>query len=53
MAQRNIERTLDKSLIDNGCLLCSEHQPHQCHRRLVAEYLNKQWDENIKIVHLS
>ncbi|NOT86463.1 MAG: DUF488 domain-containing protein [Methylococcaceae bacterium] len=53
MAQRNIERTIDKSLIDNGCLLCSEHQPHQCHRRLVVEYLNKQWDENIKIVHLS
>lgn len=53
MAQRNIERTINKSLIDNGCLLCSEHQPHQCHRRLVVEYLNKQWDENIKIVHLS
>ncbi len=53
MAQRNIERTIDKSLIDNGCLLCSEHQPHQCHRQLVVEYLNKQWDENIKIVHLS
>ncbi|MDD5271353.1 MAG: DUF488 domain-containing protein [Methylovulum sp.] len=52
MSQRNIERIIDKSLIDNGCLLCSEHQPHQCHRRLVAEYLNKQWDENIKIVHL-
>ena len=52
MVQRNIERTIDKSLIDNGCLLCSEHQLHQCHRRLVAEYLNKQWDENIKIVHL-
>jgi uncharacterized protein (DUF488 family) len=52
MGQRNIERIIDKSLIDNGCLLCSEHLPHQCHRRLVAEYLNKQWDEDIKIVHL-
>jgi len=52
MSQRNIERIIDKSLVDNGCLLCSEHQPHQCHRRLVVEYLNKQWDENIKIVHL-
>lgn len=53
MAQRNIERTIDKALLDNGCLLCSEHQPHQCHRRLVAEYLNKHWDENIRIIHLS
>ncbi len=52
MAQRNIERIVEKSLIDNGCLLCSEHLPHQCHRRLVAEYLNKQWNEDIKIVHL-
>jgi len=52
MVQRNIERTVDRNLIDNGCLLCSEHQPHQCHRRLVAEYLSKRWDENIKIVHL-
>lgn len=53
MAQRNIERTIDKSLLDNGCLLCSEHMPHQCHRRLVAEYLSLHWDENINIVHLS
>ena len=53
IAQRNIERTIDKSLLDNGCLLCSEHLPHQCHRRLVAEYLSKHWNENIKIVHLS
>ncbi|WP_459992433.1 DUF488 domain-containing protein [Methylosoma difficile] len=53
MAQRNIERIIDKSLLDKGCLLCSEHLPHQCHRRLVAEYLSQHWDENIKIVHLS
>jgi len=53
MAQRNIERTIDKSLLDKGCLLCSEHLPHQCHRRLVAEYLSLHWDENINIVHLS
>ncbi len=53
MAQRNIERTIDKSLLDKGCLLCSEHLPHQCHRRLIAEYLSLHWDENINIVHLS
>lgn len=52
MAQRNIERTIDKNLLDHGCLLCSEHQPHQCHRRLVVEYLNRHWDSALEVVHL-
>lgn len=52
MIQRHIERTVDKTILDNGCLLCSEHEPHQCHRRLVIEYLNVCWDKNIKVVHL-
>ncbi len=52
MAKRNIERTIDSSLLDHGCLLCSEHEPHHCHRRLVVDYLNEHWDTNIKVVHL-
>lgn len=52
MVQRHIERTVDKTILDNGCLLCSEHEPHQCHRRLIVEYLNVCWDKNIKVVHL-
>ncbi|MDI9404840.1 MAG: DUF488 family protein [Limnohabitans sp.] len=28
-----------------GCLLCSEHKPHQCHRRLVVEYLRNKWGD--------
>ncbi len=52
MSKRNIERTLNKSILDNGCLLCSEHKPHHCHRRLVVEYLNKRWDMEIEVVHL-
>lgn len=52
MAQRNIERTLEKSLLDQSCLLCSEHQPHYCHRRVLVEYLNQQWDQSIEVVHL-
>ncbi|NVO59509.1 DUF488 domain-containing protein [Photobacterium damselae] len=51
MAQRNIER-IDKSMIANGCLLCSEHKPHHCHRRLVIEYLNESWGEDFKVKHL-
>ncbi len=52
MSQRNIERTIDKSVIENGCLLCSEHEPHYCHRRLVVEYLNQSWSTEIEVVHL-
>ncbi|MGC0802061.1 DUF488 domain-containing protein [Pantoea agglomerans] len=51
MAKRNIER-IDKELISDGCLLCSEHKPHHCHRRLVLEYLNKQWNTNFEVKHL-
>ncbi|HDL6992321.1 TPA: DUF488 domain-containing protein [Yersinia enterocolitica] len=51
MAQRNIER-IDKKLIENSCLLCSEHKPHHCHRRLVIEYLNEHWDTDFEIKHL-
>jgi len=50
MAQRHIE-TIDKAKLEGGCLLCSEHSPHRCHRRLVAEYLRDQWHD-VEIVHL-
>lgn len=52
MAQRNIERTIDQALFNDGCLLCSEHAPHHCHRRLVVDYLNAQWDSAIDVRHL-
>lgn len=39
MAERCIEESLSKELMDCGCLLCSEDEPDQCHRRLVAEYI--------------
>lgn len=52
MSQRNIERSIDRSILENGCLLCSEHQPHYCHRRLVVEYLNKHWNSEIEVIHL-
>lgn len=52
MSQRNIERSIDRSILENGCLLCSEHKPHHCHRRLIIEYLNKHWDSKIEVIHL-
>lgn len=51
MAERQIERILDKNLVAGACLLCSEATPHHCHRRLVAEYLREKWGD-IDIQHL-
>lgn len=51
MVKRNIER-IDKSVIEDGCLLCSEHKPHNCHRRLVIDYLNDSWGSNLIVKHL-
>jgi len=51
MESRKIEKTLDKKLLDGGCLLCSEATPHYCHRRLVAEYLKDKWSD-VEIIHL-
>jgi uncharacterized protein (DUF488 family) len=51
MRERQIERTIDRGLIDGGCLLCSEEKPHHCHRRLVAEYLKQHWG-NLEIEHI-
>ena len=51
MADRQVERTVPKTLLDRGCLLCSEETPAHCHRRLVAEYLAAKWGD-IRITHL-
>jgi uncharacterized protein (DUF488 family) len=39
IAARRIERAFSRADLDGACLLCSEHLPHHCHRRLAAEYL--------------
>jgi len=49
--QRKILKKLDFDQLDGACLLCSEHQPDQCHRRLLAEYLQKA-NPVIEIIHL-
>ena len=51
MRSRRIEETIPPEALDGACLLCSEHEPHHCHRRLVAEYLRKTWG-NVDIFHL-
>ncbi|MBF2734482.1 MAG: DUF488 domain-containing protein [Betaproteobacteria bacterium AqS2] len=51
MHNREIEKKIDPSTIENSCLLCSEDKPHHCHRRLIAEYLKEHWG-NVDIQHL-
>jgi uncharacterized protein (DUF488 family) len=51
MEERRIENSIPREIVSEGCLLCSEDKPHQCHRRLVAEYLQRRWGD-IDIRHL-
>ena len=51
MEQRRVAKTVDRKELDAACLLCSEHEPDRCHRRLVAEYLRRAYAD-IEIVHL-
>lgn len=37
---------------DGSCFLCSEDTVEQCHRRLLAEYMQKHSKEKVTIVHL-
>lgn len=52
MKQREIEKTVPRETLADGCLLCSEDKPHHCHRRLVAEYLREHWGD-VAIQHLT
>jgi uncharacterized protein (DUF488 family) len=51
MRARKVDETVPKSMLENGCLLCSEDKPLHCHRRLVAEYLANLWD-GVEIIHI-
>ena len=52
MSRRHVEKEFFPSDMEGACLLCSEHMPHRCHRRLVAEYLNANWSSTIEVKHL-
>lgn len=48
---RRIEHVITKATAHRGCMLCSEKLPDHCHRRLVAEYLERAWGD-VQIQHL-
>jgi uncharacterized protein (DUF488 family) len=51
LAERRVEDLPDDLFAGRPVLLCSEHSPRHCHRRLVVEYLDEQWGD-VKPVHL-
>ena len=51
LEQRLAQAAVPQDIIANACLLCSEDTPARCHRRLVAEYLQRHWG-NVEIIQL-
>lgn len=51
MDERRPETGHKPDEFDEACLLCSEATAENCHRRLVAEYLQRQWG-GVLIKHL-
>ena len=52
LRSRRVEHNIAKETFHEGCLLCSEHLPRKCHRRLAAEYLQARWG-NVEVIHLT
>ena len=51
LEERKIKSNTDFQALHEACLLCSEHEPEHCHRRLLAEYFKKA-NKKIRIIHL-
>lgn len=48
---RKVAQKTNIESLHEHCLLCSEHGPEKCHRRLLAEYL-KTLRNDLEIIHL-
>lgn len=52
LQERKIETRINEMIGDGiPCFLCSEEKPHQCHRKLVTDYL-REFDNRIEVIHL-
>lgn len=49
---RNLANVLSPDEVNEACFLCACKTEHNCHRRLLAEYLQREWDQPVEIVHL-
>jgi uncharacterized protein (DUF488 family) len=48
---RRVIEVITQAELADACLLCSEHKPERCHRRVAAEYFQAKLPR-IQIVHL-
>ncbi|KMK90760.1 DUF488 family protein [Rossellomorea marisflavi] len=53
LLQRKVQNRVDEllSLGKTICFLCSEHQPEQCHRSVLVDFI-KQYNKQIVVQHL-
>jgi uncharacterized protein (DUF488 family) len=51
MRERKVEESVGREVLEDAVLLCSEPKAEKCHRRLVAEYFQKAW-EDVEVEHL-
>lgn len=49
---RNLANILSPEEVDQACFLCACKTEHHCHRRLLAEFLQREWEQSVKILHL-
>lgn len=49
---RNIANMLSPDEVDRACFLCACKTEHHCHRRLLSEYLQREWSQLVEIAHL-
>lgn len=52
LKDKDVIRKYGVKAFDGACFLCSEDTPEQCHRRLLAEYMQRNSKEKVEIVHL-
>jgi uncharacterized protein (DUF488 family) len=52
LAESGALAELDRDLLDGGCLLCSEHDPNECHRHVAADMLADRWPK-MRVQHLT
>lgn len=48
---RNLANVLSPDEVNGACLCACKTEPN-CHRRLLAEHLRREWDQPVEIVHL-
>mgnify|MGYP002527098638 CR=1 FL=1 len=53
LKEHDILRKYGIKQFDSACFLCTEETPEQCHRRLLAEYMQHHSTEEVRIVHLT